>query len=160
VTVLEDLAPPAKVEVRPRGVSRREAWQRRLPLLPCVQDDANQHRAAQQKRDLGRVPTAELGANSHSPNGFARERPGCLVPHLPLGLGRRRSLGGPPPQVAGKTRATNCRSRLVEAVVTRPQSSSSLILEVIHSRIEAKRNLPLAMCSMMKFCASCGSTSR
>jgi sorbitol/mannitol transport system permease protein len=36
VTVLEDLAQPPKVEVRPRGVSRREAWQRRLPLLPAL----------------------------------------------------------------------------------------------------------------------------
>jgi sorbitol/mannitol transport system permease protein len=36
VTVLEDLAPPPKVEVRPRGVSRRERWQRRLPLLPAL----------------------------------------------------------------------------------------------------------------------------
>jgi polyol transport system permease protein len=34
VTVVEDLAPPPKVEVRPRGVGRREAWLRRLPLLP------------------------------------------------------------------------------------------------------------------------------
>jgi sorbitol/mannitol transport system permease protein len=36
VTVLEDLAQPPKVEVRTRGVSRREAWQRRLPLLPAL----------------------------------------------------------------------------------------------------------------------------
>ena len=36
MTVLEDLAPPPKVEVRPRGISRREAWQRRLPLLPAL----------------------------------------------------------------------------------------------------------------------------
>jgi sorbitol/mannitol transport system permease protein len=36
VTVVEDLAPPPKVEVRPRGMSRREAWQRRLPLLPAL----------------------------------------------------------------------------------------------------------------------------
>ena len=36
MTVLEDLAPPPKVEVRPRGMSRREAWQRRLPLLPAL----------------------------------------------------------------------------------------------------------------------------
>jgi sorbitol/mannitol transport system permease protein len=36
VTVLEDLAPPPKVDVRPRGVSRREGWQRRLPLLPAL----------------------------------------------------------------------------------------------------------------------------
>jgi sorbitol/mannitol transport system permease protein len=36
VTVLEDLAPPPKVEVRPRGASRREAWQLRLPLLPAL----------------------------------------------------------------------------------------------------------------------------
>jgi len=36
VTVLEDLAPAPKVEVRPRGIGRREAWQRRLPLLPAL----------------------------------------------------------------------------------------------------------------------------
>ena len=36
MTVLEDLAPPPKVDVRPRGVSRRERWQRRLPLLPAL----------------------------------------------------------------------------------------------------------------------------
>jgi sorbitol/mannitol transport system permease protein len=29
-------APPAVTEVRPRGASRREAWQRRLPLLPAL----------------------------------------------------------------------------------------------------------------------------
>ena len=28
--------PASKVEVRPRGVSRREQWQRRLPLLPAL----------------------------------------------------------------------------------------------------------------------------
>ena len=36
MTVLEDLAPPPKVEVKPRGVSRRERWQLRLPLLPAL----------------------------------------------------------------------------------------------------------------------------
>jgi sorbitol/mannitol transport system permease protein len=36
VTVLEDLAPPPKVDVEPRGASRRDAWQRRLPLLPAL----------------------------------------------------------------------------------------------------------------------------
>ena len=36
MTVLEDLAPPPKVDVRPRGMSRREGWQRRLPLLPAL----------------------------------------------------------------------------------------------------------------------------
>jgi sorbitol/mannitol transport system permease protein len=36
VTVLEDLAPPPKVEVLPRGLSRRERWLRRLPLLPAL----------------------------------------------------------------------------------------------------------------------------
>jgi sorbitol/mannitol transport system permease protein len=36
VTVIEDLAPPPKVEVRPRSVGRRERWQRRLPLLPAL----------------------------------------------------------------------------------------------------------------------------
>ena len=36
MTVLEDLAPPPKVEVLPRGLSRRERWLRRLPLLPAL----------------------------------------------------------------------------------------------------------------------------
>jgi sorbitol/mannitol transport system permease protein len=36
VTVIQDLAPPPKVEVRPRAVGRRERWQRRLPLLPAL----------------------------------------------------------------------------------------------------------------------------
>ncbi len=37
MTVLEGVAaPPPKVDVRPRGASRREAWQRRLPLLPAL----------------------------------------------------------------------------------------------------------------------------
>jgi sorbitol/mannitol transport system permease protein len=37
LTVLEGVAAaPPKVEVRPRGASRREAWQRRLPLLPAL----------------------------------------------------------------------------------------------------------------------------
>jgi sorbitol/mannitol transport system permease protein len=37
VTVVEGVAAPApRVEVRPRGVSRREQWQRRLPLLPAL----------------------------------------------------------------------------------------------------------------------------
>ena len=36
MTVIEDLAPPPKVEIRPRGVSRRERWQLRLPLLPAL----------------------------------------------------------------------------------------------------------------------------
>jgi sorbitol/mannitol transport system permease protein len=37
VTVLEGVAaPPPKVDVRPRGASRRDAWQRRLPLLPAL----------------------------------------------------------------------------------------------------------------------------
>jgi sorbitol/mannitol transport system permease protein len=36
VTVLEDLAPPPKVDVEPRSASRRDAWQRRLPLLPAL----------------------------------------------------------------------------------------------------------------------------
>jgi sorbitol/mannitol transport system permease protein len=36
VTVLEDLAPPPKVEVKPREIGRRELWQRRLPLLPAL----------------------------------------------------------------------------------------------------------------------------
>jgi sorbitol/mannitol transport system permease protein len=36
VTVLEDLAPPPEVEVLPRGLSRRERWLRRLPLLPAL----------------------------------------------------------------------------------------------------------------------------
>jgi polyol transport system permease protein len=36
VTVIEELAPPAMVALRPRGVSRRERWRRRLPLLPAL----------------------------------------------------------------------------------------------------------------------------
>ena len=36
MTVIEGLAPPPKVEVRPRGASRRERWQLRLPLLPAL----------------------------------------------------------------------------------------------------------------------------
>jgi sorbitol/mannitol transport system permease protein len=36
VTVLEDLAPPPKVDVRPRGMGRREGWRRRLPLMPAL----------------------------------------------------------------------------------------------------------------------------
>ena len=36
MTVLEDLAPPPRVDVRPRGMGRREGWQRRLPLLPAL----------------------------------------------------------------------------------------------------------------------------
>jgi sorbitol/mannitol transport system permease protein len=37
VTVVEGVAAPApRVEVRPRGVSRREQWRRRLPLLPAL----------------------------------------------------------------------------------------------------------------------------
>jgi hypothetical protein len=36
VAVVETGAPAPKVEVRPRGASRREAWQRRLPLLPAL----------------------------------------------------------------------------------------------------------------------------
>jgi sorbitol/mannitol transport system permease protein len=36
VTVIEDLAPSPEVEVKPRGISRRERWQLRLPLLPAL----------------------------------------------------------------------------------------------------------------------------
>ena len=37
MTVLEGVeAPSPKVEVRPRGMGRREGWQRRLPLLPAL----------------------------------------------------------------------------------------------------------------------------
>ena len=36
MTVIEDLAPPPEVEVKPRGISRRERWQLRLPLLPAL----------------------------------------------------------------------------------------------------------------------------
>ena len=35
MTVLEGVAPP-EVEIQPRGVGRREQWQRRLPLLPAL----------------------------------------------------------------------------------------------------------------------------
>ena len=36
MAVIEDVAPPATAGLRPRGVSRRENWQRRLPLLPAL----------------------------------------------------------------------------------------------------------------------------
>jgi sorbitol/mannitol transport system permease protein len=36
VTVVEDLAPPPKVELQPHTVSRREQWLTRLPLLPAL----------------------------------------------------------------------------------------------------------------------------
>jgi sorbitol/mannitol transport system permease protein len=36
VTVIEDLAPPPKVEIGPHKVGRRERWQLRLPLLPAL----------------------------------------------------------------------------------------------------------------------------
>ena len=36
MTVIEDLAPPPKVEIGPHKVSRRELWQLRLPLLPAL----------------------------------------------------------------------------------------------------------------------------
>jgi polyol transport system permease protein len=36
MAVIEDVAPPATAGLRPRGVSRREKWQRRLPLLPAL----------------------------------------------------------------------------------------------------------------------------
>jgi sorbitol/mannitol transport system permease protein len=36
MTVIEDLAPSPKVEVRPRGAGRRERWLTRLPLMPAL----------------------------------------------------------------------------------------------------------------------------
>jgi sorbitol/mannitol transport system permease protein len=36
VTVLDDLAPSPQVEIQPHAVSRRDRWQRRLPLLPAL----------------------------------------------------------------------------------------------------------------------------
>ena len=36
MAVLEKVAPPREAGLRPRGVTRREAWQRRLPLLPAL----------------------------------------------------------------------------------------------------------------------------
>ena len=36
MSVIEDLAPSPEVEVKPRGISRRERWQLRLPLLPAL----------------------------------------------------------------------------------------------------------------------------
>ena len=36
MTVIEDLAPPPRVEVTPRAMGRREGWARRLPLLPAL----------------------------------------------------------------------------------------------------------------------------
>jgi sorbitol/mannitol transport system permease protein len=36
MTVIEDLAPSPKVDVRPRGAGRRERWLTRLPLMPAL----------------------------------------------------------------------------------------------------------------------------
>ena len=36
MAVLEDVTSPPATGLRPRGVSRRERWQRRLPLLPAL----------------------------------------------------------------------------------------------------------------------------
>jgi sorbitol/mannitol transport system permease protein len=36
MAVIEDVAPPATAGLRPRGVSRREKWQGRIPLLPAL----------------------------------------------------------------------------------------------------------------------------
>ena len=36
MSVIEDLAPSPEVEVKPSGISRRERWQLRLPLLPAL----------------------------------------------------------------------------------------------------------------------------
>ena len=36
MTVIEDLAPAPRVAIQPRGISRREGWMRRLPLLPAL----------------------------------------------------------------------------------------------------------------------------
>jgi sorbitol/mannitol transport system permease protein len=36
MAVIQDVAPPATAGLRPRGVSRRARWQRRLPLLPAL----------------------------------------------------------------------------------------------------------------------------
>src|ERR1700751_2668329 len=36
MAVLEDVTSPPATGIRPRGVSRRERWQRRLPLLPAL----------------------------------------------------------------------------------------------------------------------------
>src|ERR1700756_281861 len=36
MAVIEDVAPPAPAGLRPRGLSRREKWQRRIPLLPAL----------------------------------------------------------------------------------------------------------------------------
>ena len=36
MTVIEDLAPPPKVEIRPREVGRGERWLSRLPLMPAL----------------------------------------------------------------------------------------------------------------------------
>jgi sorbitol/mannitol transport system permease protein len=36
MTVIEDLAPSPKVDVRPRGTGRRERWLTRLPLMPAL----------------------------------------------------------------------------------------------------------------------------
>ena len=36
MAVLEDVTSPPAAGLRPRGVSQRERWQRRLPLLPAL----------------------------------------------------------------------------------------------------------------------------
>src|SRR6202167_6670773 len=36
MAVLEDVTSPPAAGLRPRGVSQREGWQRRLPLLPAL----------------------------------------------------------------------------------------------------------------------------
>src|ERR1700748_1540807 len=36
MAVLEDVTSPPATGLRPRGVGRRERWQRRLPLLPAL----------------------------------------------------------------------------------------------------------------------------
>src|SRR5580693_2103157 len=36
MTIIDDLVKPPATGIRPRGVSRREGWQRRLPLLPAL----------------------------------------------------------------------------------------------------------------------------
>src|SRR3984885_8576126 len=36
MTIIDDLVKPPATGVRPRGVSRREGWARRLPLLPAL----------------------------------------------------------------------------------------------------------------------------
>ena len=70
MTVLEDLAPPPKVDVRPRGVSRREGWQRRLPLLIANGAELFAHRI---EAVAGEMTQADLGLSAETRDRLAAE---------------------------------------------------------------------------------------